>query len=332
MKVLFIGQKENTSDYLNDYMSDLLLHGLREIYNIEVIDYPGNWYLYKDEAKKRKLDRNLLWGKGFSITNILDNYNKIDRSDILNKIKKNFFDLIIYGSIRRNNEFLDTAKKFNNNIIFIDGEDDQFIDKNYLKDGIYFKRELSQAFDNVLPISFAIPKSKIIKSINTKKKYILSPLIPGKIKTYKYEQEKDYNDMYKKSVFALTYKKAGWDCFRHYEILMNGAIPFFLDLENCPKLTIKNFPKDKILEINKKFEGIFDYYNPFKIFKKKFLNLKNIKNFFTYKFKKIEPIEYYNKNKELLTIQNYLINYTKENLTTEILAKYVLNSYKKAKK
>ena len=38
---------------------------------------------------------------------------------------------------------------------------------------------------------------------------------------------KNYNIMYQNSIFALTYKKAGWDCFRHYEILMNAVFLFF---------------------------------------------------------------------------------------------------------
>ena len=93
--------------------------------------------------------------------------------------------------------------------------------------GLFFKRELNISQSNVHPISFAIPKSKIKKSIQQKKNFLLSPLIPGKLKTYIYEDEENYNTMYQNSIFALTYKKAGWDCFRHYEILMNGCIPFF---------------------------------------------------------------------------------------------------------
>ena len=90
----------------------------------------------------------------------------------------------------------------------------------------------------IKPISFAIPKSKILKEIDYNPKNILAPLIPGKLNTYIYDNENSYYEMYKKSIFALTYKKAGWDCLRHYEILMNGCIPLFLDIENCPKTII----------------------------------------------------------------------------------------------
>jgi hypothetical protein len=142
MKILFIGQKKNFKGYINDYMSDLLLHGFRELFGDNVIDYPGSWHLYKDEFKKRYFEKDKLWGKGFTLTNILDEFNSIDRNDLSLKIKKNYFDFIIYGSIRRNDEFLESALKFNNKVFFIDGEDDLKIESKFLDKGLYFKREL----------------------------------------------------------------------------------------------------------------------------------------------------------------------------------------------
>ena len=52
--------------------------------------------------------------------------------------------------------------------------------------------------------------------------------------------------MYRQSMFALTSKKGGWDCLRHYEILAAGCIPIFEDLDSCPPDTLVSFPK-KIL-------------------------------------------------------------------------------------
>ena len=37
-------------------------------------------------------------------------------------------------------------------------------------------------------------------------------------------------------------KKAGWDCFRHYEIIASGSMPYFLDIERLPSHTMQNFP------------------------------------------------------------------------------------------
>jgi hypothetical protein len=38
--------------------------------------------------------------------------------------------------------------------------------------------------------------------------------------------------------------KGGWDSLRHYEILMNGCIPLFLDIGGCPQNTLTSLPKD----------------------------------------------------------------------------------------
>jgi len=82
-------------------------------------------------------------------------------------------------------------------------------------------------------------------------------------------------------------KKAGWDCMRHYEILANNCIPYFIDLEDCPNYTLTNLPKELLLEA------------------------KELANNF-------EEQKYFSILKELF-------NYTKNNLTTKQLAQYVLN-------
>ena len=185
MKILFITHNDNHSlpsnNYFNEYMNDLLLHGLREIYEFDVIDYPGAWYLYKDESRKRKLDKKYLWGKGMTTNEILNDYNSIDRSNILEKIKKKYFDIIIYGAIHRSSVFIEEAIKYNNNLIFIDGEDSQILQEKLISKGLYFKRELKDSIKNVFPINFAIPKNKIIDNIKIDPEFLLSPLIPGKL-------------------------------------------------------------------------------------------------------------------------------------------------------
>ena len=153
MKILFI-RSEGNHTHLNDFMSDLLLHGLRQLYGFEVIDYPGCWYMYSDEISNREYDINKIWGRGFTINNTLSNYNSIDRDEKKKKIKEKYFDLVIFGSIRRSDLFLDDVIKYNNKVVFIDGEDDNIIDDRYTKSGLYFKRELLENRHNVLSISF----------------------------------------------------------------------------------------------------------------------------------------------------------------------------------
>jgi hypothetical protein len=102
---------------------------------------------------------------------------------------------------------------------------------------------------NPLPITFSIPEEKIIHSFPKKTK-LLSNLIPGDLKTYIYKTEKDYYAEYQSSYFAMTTKKAGWDCMRHYEIIANGCLPYFPDIEQCPLFTMVLFPKDLAIRSN----------------------------------------------------------------------------------
>jgi hypothetical protein len=37
---------------------------------------------------------------------------------------------------------------------------------------------------------------------------------------------------------------------RHYEIMMNGCIPIFDNLENCPSNTLTNLPKKEIIKFS----------------------------------------------------------------------------------
>ena len=327
MKILFIsGTSENN---LTDYMNDLILHGLRELYGSDVVDYPGCWYLYSDEVKKRNFDTNKLWGKGFNLNNSLHEYDLIDREDISTKIKSKYFDLIVYGSIRRSSHFLDEVIKSNNKYIFIDGEDDRVIDNNCANKSLYFKRELLKETSNIKPINFSIPKEKIVKAINFNPKNLLSPLIPGKIQTYIYNDEKSYNQMYQNSIFALTYRKGGWDCFRHYEILMNGCIPLHLEIDKCPDKTLEKLPKDLLKEVLNKYKWILSNYNPFFIYKYKFLDIKKIMSFLISSTKsKLSLEDFIHENQEVFEIKNKLLNYTKNNLTTEVTVKGIIERVK----
>ena len=326
MKILFIHSEGNNTHY-NDYMSDLLLHGLRQLLGTQIIDYPGSWYMYSDEILNRQFDKNRLWGKGFTIKNTLNNYNSIDRTDIEKKIQNKYFDLIIYSSIRRSDLFLENVIKYNNKFLFIDGEDDNFIDERYSNSGLYFKRELKNDKSNLIPISFAVPKEKILKNINEKPDNLLAPLIPGKLSTYIYEDEKAYYNMYANSIFGITNKKLGWDSLRHYEILMNGCIPLFLNIEDCPKLTLTTLPKDRLLNIYNNFHRILQLYSPFKIYKKKFLSIKKIFSYIPNMFKNKSAPTFLRDNSKVLEIKNELLNYTHQKLTTENLAKHVLSKH-----
>ncbi|CAE7242202.1 MOD1 [Symbiodinium sp. CCMP2592] len=72
---------------------------------------------------------------------------------------------------------------------------------------------------------------------------MFAPLIPGNTRTYIYNTEYAYYTQYSKGLFGITMRKMGWDCFRHYEIIMSGSIPFFIGLEDMPNRTMTSFPR-----------------------------------------------------------------------------------------
>jgi hypothetical protein len=45
------------------------------------------------------------------------------------------------------------------------------------------------------------------------------------------------------SYYCLTMCKGGWDTMRHNEILANGCVPYFLDIEHLPRSTMAVFPR-----------------------------------------------------------------------------------------
>ena len=90
----------------------------------------------------------------------------------------------------------------------------------------YFKRELYHSYPEIHCIQFSLPDSKF-NLYNTQKEKNLAFITPTDKSTYVYTTEEDYYKDYASSYFAVTTKKGGWDCMRHYEILGNNCIPFF---------------------------------------------------------------------------------------------------------
>ena len=151
------------------------------------------------------------------------------------------------------------------------------------------------------PITFSFPEEKVISEIPVKTK-LISSLIPGKLDTYIYKNEMDYYNEYRQSVFALTTKKAGWDCMRHYEIIANGCIPYFPDIEQCPPNTMALLPKDLLKEGN----SLYNKYKNIQIADLSHTDIECCKE---------------------LSIK--LLTYMRNHLTTSKMAKYILNPVKK---
>lgn len=101
----------------------------------------------------------------------------------------------------------------------------------------------------VYPITFSIPECKVLTEVPVKTK-LMSTIIPGDTRTYIFKTEESYYNEYKTSMFALTPKKGGWDCMRHYEVLANGCIPYFPCIEYCPNTILALLPKELLIEGN----------------------------------------------------------------------------------
>lgn len=248
MKILYVTNHMDilraSGGFLNDYQNDLVFYGLRELYGDDVVDSTQILTLYKEH--EGKIPPQHMWG-GMTAFWLIGE-NNIDRTNIEDKIKDRYYDYIIYGAIKRCKDYYDLVSKVypNDKVVLIDGNDESELDPLYTKH-LYFKRELVEKHPNLLPISFAFPTDKLaIPNKNKTQDY--GTVIPGKPETYIFKTEQDYYNDYQKSMYGVTMKKAGWDAMRHYEILGNYCIPYFVGLEDCPTDTLSNMPKQLILD------------------------------------------------------------------------------------
>lgn len=248
MRVLFL-----SSGRRQDYQCDLLFDGLRELLGPDVVDSQRIWFMYESDVTPEK--KRSLYGRGFTLYGSLPDL-RVDRCDIEEKLRRRYFDLVVYGSVWRNLDHFSIVRDVypRSQVALIDGEDGQAIKEELLSCGTYFKRECTRQSSACIPINFAIPKRAIRRSVPQKTR-VWATVVPGRLETYTFENERDYFDDYAASVFGVTRKKAGWDCLRHYEILANGCIPFFEGLRSCPAHTMITLPKRFLRKIERGYLG-----------------------------------------------------------------------------
>ena len=286
MKILII--QDNKSDYLQDS----IFLGFKDLYGTDVESIYDSYYLYKGSP----FNKHHFWGLGFTYTNILNPELSVVDSNPIEKIRDNYYDLIVYSSVSRNSWMLDEVLRVTNgkNVFLVNIEDEHWRFENLSENVTYFKRELHEKpSSNVFPIFYGIHKSKIYEGEVVKTKEI-SQSIPSldyctNISSSKiiFENEYDYYNDYRISKFGITQKKGGWDSMRHYEILSNKCVPLFKDIDNCPELCLINLPKKLLSDINKNYPNMSD--NNYNLF------------------------------------LGELFEFTKNNLTTDKVAKYMLN-------
>lgn len=296
MRILFISTEGE------NYLADSILLGLRELYGVNCVDYPKAEHLY---AGFKAHPDYPLYGNGFTLYSGLLPDIEVDRHRILAKVKKGFFDWVIFGEIWQQHglfaqwrPFLDPKKT-----VILDGQDTPqvhpyaglwwrypsrwFLPRAH-KEFLYCKREWTpdsqfnlwhrlvpaslrkylSAHKNLRPISFSIPESKIIKSIPEKKKdfaaHCVDPevaeRIPGCKTSYAFQDEAEYYADLQASRFAITTKRAGWDCLRHYEIAANGCVPCFRDLDRKPSTCAPHGLQDEV--------NCISYHSPRNLFER----------------------------------------------------------------
>lgn len=259
MKILFHRPIAENSLYQEDYQCDCVLHGLKQVYGTNCVDYPKIWYMYESELGEHKIEKKHLYGRGFTIFGTLPDDNT-DRSDIHSKISSGFFDLVIMDRKAHGELFQFILEHVPmEKIAILDGEDTTIINHGFRfvdTEATFFKREIEELSVNILPISFAFPEEKLQQPMEKTK--AIADMIPGNEFNYIFNDEQEYYNEYNRSLFGITHKKGGWDCLRHYEILGARSVPWFKNLEGCPELTCTTLPKNEFKEMN----DLIDFHGP----------------------------------------------------------------------
>ena len=95
----------------------------------------------------------------------------------------------------------------------------------------------------VWPISFSYPAMLPLATPAQQ----LSPIIPGF--PYAFADNAAYLSAYARASMALTFRKAGWDCFRHVEILASGAVPLMPDADRIPRYAMIHYPRSAMVAL-----------------------------------------------------------------------------------
>lgn len=97
----------------------------------------------------------------------------------------------------------------------------------------------------VWPISFSYPGQAY--PLQSQRQDLISPIIPGF--PYSFSDADEYMRAYGSASLAVTHRKAGWDCFRHVEILAAGSIPLMLDIDQVPPYSMVHYPRKAMADV-----------------------------------------------------------------------------------
>ncbi len=256
------------TDDREDYLADGVLHGLRGLDGVEVVDVPRKECLYAGGRQCRVAPELGVRGGGFTLYGLLQEpAGGIDRSQIWRRLEAGWFDAVLLGNVWRQwGQLLQWQNLLAGRpLLLLDGDDDERLypssGTRYRQFGPlsglrrllaaptchYFKRELtdrSRAWGRRLqlhPLAFAVPESTIVAAVPAKSQRFpahvvdeeLRPLIGGSAR-YAFADEAAYRSDLGGARFGITGRRAGWDCLRHYEIAASGTVVCFRDLDRKP--------------------------------------------------------------------------------------------------
>lgn len=206
------------------------------------VDYSQTEHLKRFDKDTKPEELRNIHGKGFTIYRRWNPLNTVLVDD-----ETELFDRVVIGNVWQFNPHEICTSS---DLVFIDGIDEPAIRKELVGRGRYYKRELQGDYIGVNPLNYCIPDDLYL-GINPAEKNQLMALSPRTT----FMNESDYYDDYLYSWFGHTRIKSGSDCLRHYEILANGCIPLFEDIENVHKNTMRWFPKYEVLELRERWKN-----------------------------------------------------------------------------
>ena len=330
MKILHIPLKTH-----HDFQCETIswgLRGLRKTHDLEIDKLFYTEKLFKKTTPQSHISPHYTYYRHWD-----ESMPDMNLDDIDYKLKHKYYDLVIlHDGLDRereygHNKYIDQLDYiyniYHNKLFIVDGEDigdDEYLKnlKNY-PDLKYFRRELTYTLKyqhkNLFPINFGFPDELILDE-KFEKKQLISTIVPGDGNTYIYSSEQDYYDEYRKSKFAFTFSKGGWDCLRHLEIIFNKSLPIFLDLEFCANGVLHFYPKFEMREILHKMCHIkYDMYDFDSI--NKFGKNEYWKRIINNNYITIKDESCYDE------IQSNIYTHCKKHLTCNNIVKYLLEHY-----